>query len=206
MTLSPTNAPFEHRAPEDGLLLREFSHRINNELASAIGAISVAARRSGNREVKTTLRSVEDQLHHYAQIHRVLQMPEHMVGVDVAAFVQRLCRAISRAKLNSRGIELEFLLDSERCWRLGLIVYELVTNSARHAFRAKGGSIRVELTATDFFVKCQVTDNGAGESTWRPGRGLKIVDALAKTLGGRIHRRVGPDGAMSVLIFPARSR
>ena len=36
------------RSLEARLLLREFSHRINNEFASAIGVISIAAARSAN--------------------------------------------------------------------------------------------------------------------------------------------------------------
>ena len=37
--------PSERFSSEARLLLREFSHRINNEFASAMGAISVAAAR-----------------------------------------------------------------------------------------------------------------------------------------------------------------
>jgi hypothetical protein len=40
---------------EARLLLREFSHRINNEFTSAIGAISVAAAHSTNNEAKAVL-------------------------------------------------------------------------------------------------------------------------------------------------------
>jgi two-component sensor histidine kinase len=36
---------------------------------------------------------------------------------------------------------------SERCWQLGMIVYELVTNVARRAFFEGGdGEVRVELS------------------------------------------------------------
>ena len=52
-----------------------------------------------------------------------------------------------------QGIELELAsrplkLRSERCWKLGLIVSELITNSARHAFGDRGGTIQVELSAS----------------------------------------------------------
>jgi two-component sensor histidine kinase len=40
---------FFHQA----VLLHELNHRINNEYASAIGAVSLAAAQSGNEEVKT---------------------------------------------------------------------------------------------------------------------------------------------------------
>jgi hypothetical protein len=57
------------------LLFREFSHRINNEFASAIGVISVAAR-SVNNEAKVALAAVQDRLQTYALVHHALRMPE----------------------------------------------------------------------------------------------------------------------------------
>jgi two-component sensor histidine kinase len=114
---------------ETRLLLREFSHRINNEFASAISVISVAAARSGSDEAKAALVTVQDQLQNYAQVHRALQMPEHGIRIDAATYLRQLCRAISRSKLDGKGIELlvvdrAFHMMSERCWRLGLIVSE----------------------------------------------------------------------------------
>jgi two-component sensor histidine kinase len=80
---------------EARLLLREYSHRINNEFASAIGAISVAAAHSANNEAKAVLAAVQDQLQNYAQVHHALQLPEHSSRIDVAAYLQQLCQAIT---------------------------------------------------------------------------------------------------------------
>jgi two-component sensor histidine kinase len=193
---------------EARLLLREFSHRINNEFASAIGVISIAAARSADDEAKVALAAVQDRLQNYALVHHALQMPEGVSCIDAAAYLRQLCWAISRSKLERKGIELRFVertfrMNSERCWRLGLIVSELITNAERHAFRNGGGSIRVELLPSLSFVECRVTDNGTAEANARPGHGLKIVEALAKSLGGTIDQRFGPHGATAVLIFPA---
>jgi two-component sensor histidine kinase len=49
-------------------------------------------------------------------------------------------------------------MDFERCWRLGLIVSELITNAERHAFRNAGGCIRVKLLPSQSFAECRVTD------------------------------------------------
>jgi two-component sensor histidine kinase len=198
----------ERFSSEARLLLREFSHRINNEFTSAIGAISIAAR-SANNEAKAALAAVQDQLQNYAQVHHALQLPEHSSCIDAAAYLQQLCRAISRSKLDRKGIELRlverpFRMDSERCWRLGLIVSELITNAERHAFRNAGGCIRVELLPSQSFAECRVTDDGANEGNIRPGHGLTIVDALARSLGGTFDQQFGPQGATSVLIFPWR--
>jgi two-component sensor histidine kinase len=193
---------------EARLLLREFSHRINNEFASAIGAISIAAARSADDEAKVALAAVQDRLQNYALVHHALQMPEDVSCIDAAAYLRHLCWAISRSKLERKGIELRYVertfrMNSERCWRLGLIVSELITNAERHAFRNGGGSIRVELLPSLSFVECRVTDNGTAEANARPGHGLKIVEALARSLGGTIDQRFGPHGATAVLIFPA---
>src|SRR5271170_3250414 len=192
------------------LLLREFSHRINNELTSAIGAISAAAERSANNETKAVLAAVQDQLQSYAQVHHVLQLPEHNSCIDAGAYLRQLCRAISRAKLDRKGIELllvehPFRMDSERCWRLGLIVSELITNAERHAFRNAGGCIRVELLPSQWFAQCRVTDDGTNEGNFIcPGHGFTILELLARSLGGTIDQHFGPQGSTSVLIFPFR--
>lgn len=198
-------------ACEARLLLREYSHRINNEFASAISAISLAARRSTTNETKRALARIQDQLFNYAQVHHALQIPEYSSEIDAAAYLRALCKAIRRSKLDGKGIELvlverKFQMNSERCWRLGLIISELITNAVRHAFNERGGVIRVELQPSRSFVKCRVTDNGTSEPNTRPGYGLKIIAALVRSLDGTIEQRFRPRGATSVLVFPTDKR
>jgi two-component sensor histidine kinase len=96
----------ERYSSEARLLLREFSHRINNEFASAIGMISVVAGHLSNGEAKTALAAVEDQLHNYARVHHVLQMPEHNSRIDAAAYLRQLCRAAFRDNEGLIRVEL----------------------------------------------------------------------------------------------------
>jgi two-component sensor histidine kinase len=193
------------------MLLHEFSHRVVNEFASAVGAISLAAARSRNAEVKSALAAVEDLLHNYASVHRCLRMPERDGRAHAPEYLRELCRAISRSQLDRRGINLVFAehevrMDAARCWRLGLIVSELITNSARHAFTDRAGLIRVELTASATFYKCDVTDNGRNARVIRPGRGLGIINALANGLEGSISQEFGSRGSRSRLTFPIEAR
>ena len=158
-------------------------------------------------EAKATLGAVQDRLHNFARVQHALQMPEHGSRVDAAAYLRQLCRAICCSKLDAKGIQLvlverSFQMDSERCWRLGLIVSELITNSARHAFRDNGGCIRVELLPSPPIIECRVTDNGSSQPTVRPGNGTRIIASLAKSVGGTIDQHFGPQGATAVLLFP----
>jgi two-component sensor histidine kinase len=66
------------RLLHQAVLLHELNHRINNEYASAISAVSLAAAHSGNEEVKLALSAVNELLHSYADVHRALQMPDTM--------------------------------------------------------------------------------------------------------------------------------
>ena len=84
-----------------------------------------------------------------------------------------------------------------------MLFRSLITNSARHAFGDHGGVIRVELLPSASIIECRVTDNGTSKPRIRPGNGTKIVASLAKSLGGAIDQRFGPEGATAVLIFPA---
>jgi two-component sensor histidine kinase len=196
--------------PEERLLLREFAHRISNEFASAISVISIAAARSANDEVKIALTAAEDRLQNYARVHQALRVPEHGSLIDATSYLRQLCRAISRSRLDVKSVELVLVdrplrMNSDRCWRLGMIVSELITNAARHAFHESGGVIRVDLRSSQSFVECRVTDNGTAAANIRPGHGLEIVEALAKGLDGKIDQQFGPQGATTAVIFPVGS-
>ncbi len=176
---------------EEYLLLRELTHRINNELTSTIGFITISAARSNNFAVKVALSDVMEHLYNHARVYRALQMPPADKWVDAAKYLRELCQSISLSKLQHRGIELLLVehplqLRAARCWRLGMIVSELITNASRHAFgESDSGAIRVDLRMCGSCVECCVTDNGCGLENAHPGQGSEIVRSLARSLAGR---------------------
>ena len=201
---------FAPRLPalSERLLLFELNHRINNEFASAINCVSLAAVRTESAEVKIALNHVVDLLHQHADVHRALKTPERNVVIDAAEYLQVLCRAMCRSRLDRLGIKLVLAADtvwlhSERCWRLGMIVNELVTNVARHAFfENRDGEVRVELSQAGTLARCGVSDNGSAAARVRPGHGLEIIGDLAKSLSGQINHSFGARGSVSTLALP----
>jgi two-component sensor histidine kinase len=203
--LEPTN---QTTCFDGALLMRELSHRINNEFASAISVISLTAARSGSSEVKAALSDVSDRLHRYADVHRTLQMPEYHTCINAALYLQQLCLSISRSRLEPNNIKLilavrPLSIPSDRCWRLGMIVYELITNSARHAFQGTEGKVLVQLHSAENFVECRVSDNGRSPPQIQRGRGLAIIHELAEHVDGRFEQSFGIEGSSSLLIFPS---
>ncbi|HTV37998.1 MAG TPA: sensor histidine kinase [Xanthobacteraceae bacterium] len=196
---------------EEQVLLRELNHRINNEFASLVSLVTLAAARSGNNDVKLALRHVTDLIHNCADVHHALQMPEDdACAVDAAAYLRKLCLSIKRSKLDRTKIGLvlsarPMSLRSDQCWLLGMIVHELVCNAVRHAFSAGQGEIRIVLSLKGTLIECKVLDNGTAPVIKRPGRGLKIIDVLAKRLNGRFAQQFSKQGSTSNLVFPRNS-
>jgi hypothetical protein len=146
-------------------------------------------------------------LHNYADMHRALQMPAFSTAVDGSRYIRTLCQLMKRAILDRRGIEIvlsaePLQLRSEQCWRLGMIVAELIINSSRHAFGDGGGTIRIELSSLGTFAQFRFVDDGTPKHSSTAGQGLKIIDALALALNGEIVHRSESDGTTSILIFP----
>ena len=156
---------------DEQTLLRELNHRVNNEFTSAINLVSVAAVRAEGSEAKAALTNVVELLHGYADVHRALMTPDRETLIDAAGYARKLGFAMSRSVLSRMNIRLACAADtlplaSERCWRLGLIIHELVTNSAKHAcFDGRDGEIRIELTRLGASVNCIVSDNGSASAT-----------------------------------------
>jgi two-component sensor histidine kinase len=194
--------------PDGLLLLRELDHRIKNELTSAIYGVSAKAVHSDSVAVKAALLDVVDLLHQWGDVHRALHMPEQGRLTDAATYLQQLCLAVTKYRLDRLAIRVVFSaddlrLEGERCWRLGLIVSELLTNVARHAqFDAGHPELRVELMLAGNVVKCRVSDNGSAPEPVRRGRGLAIIGELASSLGGRVHTSCAAEGYSFLVTFP----
>ena len=201
--------PLERNHADVSLLFREMTHRILNEYSAAINMLSLAAAKAADAQVKTTLQTAADRLHGHAVAHRALQLPATEDPMDLTDHISRICRAIYRSRLHTRGIKLSVSgeavpLSAEQCWYTGLIISELVTNAAKHAFNQRVGSIWVEARSTDEQVQCAVIDDGVVPVRHSPGRGTEINDALARRLGGKLRRTFSSRGTIAILTFPCR--
>src|SRR5262245_11386223 len=196
MTFTPTIS--------EQALLQELNHRISNEFQSALSLVSLTAARSRSQEVKDALSGVTVLLHHYAEVHRALQVPHERDRVDAAEYLRKLCLPIRRAKLERAHCHLllaapPLVLNSADASAVGCVVYEIITNAARHAFHGRTGEIRVEMLRAGVFVHCKVMDNGSAPADVQRGHGLRIIEELVKALDGRFEQRFGTAGSTSIL-------
>ena len=186
----------------------EFLHRVQNEYTKAISFVSIIATRASNPEAKASLGQVIDHLHASAKAYRALRPRISGELVDYTADVATLCRIMTSAGFDQRGIALDLtvcgsiLLDGVQCWRANLILSELITNASRHAFGTRGGRISIIVTMACGWIVCQVSDDGSSAPTPEPGLGTQLVDALTADLKGDIKRMYGESGTVVTLSFP----
>jgi two-component sensor histidine kinase len=188
-------------------LLEEVSHRVINEYAEAISTLSLAATRSANAHARATLRNAANRLQAHAEAHRALLAPASAGTIALADHLDHVCASMANASLAERGVRLlvetdEVWMDADRCWRVGLIVVELIRNAARHGLGGGPGSIRISVVEAAGHVSCVVSDNGRPPPALRPGRGCRLIDTLARELGGAASWCFTPDGCAATLAFP----
>jgi two-component sensor histidine kinase len=193
-------------------LLDELNHRIKTELASMINLVSFKAVWTDNVDAKEELSKVVDLLQQHVELHSLLTMPDRDALVDASEHLRKLGSAMSRSKLDRMNIHLVLSVDtlpleSERCWHLALVVYELVANAVRHAcFDGQDGEIKIKLRRAGSWVNCRVTDNGSGLGGIKPGRGLRIVGDLTRSLGGQMDHTFSTTSTSLAFDFPLTQR
>ena len=163
------------------LLLREMHRRVANSFAVVCGILRREFASSAQPELQELLRRCEARIVALGNLHRFLTIGGHEERISVQFYIERLCEALVEAVLEPMGVRCEVFADdgifrSEHCELLGLIIAELATNAAKHAFRERDDRLlRVEfINNTDSWV-CVVSDNGVGSPAMSSGVGSRIL-------------------------------
>lgn len=189
-------------------LIDEISHRVINEYSEAICALDRAARAVRDDRAQAALTLAAIRLRAHAEAHRALQSPGIEGPIELTQYIGRLCVCLAKASLAESCVGLtlnadEVWLDAARCWRVGLIVAELVRNAARHGLSGGAGEIWIEIGEVDGRITCSVCDDGSGAPSGQGGRGRRLVQALAAELDGSVEWCFAPSGCCARLDFPS---
>jgi two-component sensor histidine kinase len=193
------------READEFLLLREMHHRVANTLAVLAIVLRREFTKSISSEVRESFERHEARIIAVGDLHRSLVVGSSRDRISIQCHMERVCEALSEALLKPLGICCEVVSDAgevpaERCERLGLVVAELVTNTAKHAFCGRaGGIVRVALAERAGFLVCVVSDNGVGAGVSTAGIGSNILDQLVRSIEGSLVVKSGRTGT-SVIV------
>jgi two-component sensor histidine kinase len=194
---------------ERDLMLRELEHRTKNNLQTVAALIGVQLRRAADEPARQALRQALSRIDSISEAQRNL----YVVGdatrsVDMAAYLQGLCGNLAEALFLGELVRLDCRadageLDRDRAVAIGLIVNELVTNAAKHAFADGGaGQINVVFERERRGYRLIVEDNGRGLpadfATRGLGLGRGLVEAFTRQVGGSLIVGDGPGARFEV--------
>lgn len=200
--------PIHGRHTGAWLYLDEVMHRVINDYALMLSTVRVASTRVSDVESWQVLNELSTRLHAAAMTFRVLSPPLDPAPRRLDAELETLCRTLTSTLLARSAIRLALIakpvcVDARQCWKILLVVSELVTNAARHAFHeSEAGSIVVELSVEAGIVRCAVVDDGTAPAMIAPGRGSSILEAIAAEVGGTIMRSHTSRGSAVALLLP----
>jgi two-component sensor histidine kinase len=190
--------------PDTQLASREANHRFLNTLSALHGLLRSDFGGFVDPAVRDAVSVFSSRIQAFASVHRTLGEDSGQDRVDAAAHLAKLCEELCAAHLAPRGVRCEFRSDPANlphavCQKLSLIVVELVTNAAKHAFGGRsGGRVSVSLRRAANGWICQVADNGSG-LRGGGGDGMQLVRGLAQALGGALLVHSDAGGVIATL-------
>jgi two-component sensor histidine kinase len=183
------------RSAERGAMLHEVNHRAKNSIQIAISLLNVQRHASDDPKVRLSLASAVERLSHIARVHSMLygHTPDQQV-IDFGKYLEAFCRELREALAGDIEVVChgsdELTLDSRRAVNLALITSEGVTNALKHAFpEGRAGTVSVSCTRHGAqHASLTVHDDGIGigDGTSDATIGLKLIQTLAKGIGGTL--------------------
>lgn len=197
------------------LMLAEFEHRVKNNFAIVASMLDIQRRRAGDTAAGEALGAAMMRVDSIARAHRHLYRDGRSSEVNVKDYLEDLCATLSDALLLRGGVVLVCDVDSAPIQRdhavsIGLIVNELVTNAAKHAFTGRErGRIAVSWKRrNEGGWRLTVADDGAGlppgpqPKRKDGGLGQRLIEAFAHQAGGTLTTDSDKTGTQVMMDVP----
>ena len=186
----------------------ELNHRVKNNLAAVSAMLSMQARLADDTGVREQLQKAVDRIQTIGDVHASLYQLSSVDQVDFGDYLRRLCERLADTVVDSERVRLAVTADPvmtplDEAVSLGLIVNELVTNAAKHAYPPPAaGQIRVTLRHTPDELVLNVSDDGRGLPDTLEGRGIgmRLVRSLVQQCRGRLEITGGHGASFTVRV------
>lgn len=204
------NAERDRQIQQRDLLLAEFDHRLKNNFTAVAGLLQLQMHRATDPVVREELAGALNRVESIATANRFLYSQGAPAGaVDIAAYLGELCAALASALLRTDRVKLHCkvepaTIERDRTVAIGLIVNELVTNAARHAFPdERAGTITVSFQPCERGYQLVVEDDGCGLPPQpRDGSlGRRLIAAFVREAKGELRTKSSAAGTRCTVLL-----
>jgi len=184
----------KHAEVRQSEMFDELNHRVKNNLAVVSAMLSMQSRVARSPEVRDHLARAVDRIQTIADVHASLYRSGRKDEVDFSTYLHDLCARLAMSVVDKTRVRLTVeaepsVLSLDKAIALGVVVNELITNAAKHAYPAPAtGTISVRLTREGAGLRLRVEDIGPGlpDKPNPAGLGMRLVRSLVQQLGATL--------------------
>jgi two-component sensor histidine kinase len=191
----------EDALAEKQVLLSEVHHRVKNNLQIVTSMLSLGLT---SDTPSAALQQAIDRVRAIGAVQELLYSSQRFRDVECGELLREITSNLAMMYgRNEVTLELQCAavqLDVGRATSVALIVTELVINAYKHAFPDRAGTIRITLSREGTLNRLAVADDGVPfpDAPSSSGTGLRIAQALARKLGGRLEITTQPQKSVGV--------
>jgi two-component sensor histidine kinase len=194
------------------LLMKEINHRVKNSLQLVSSMFHLQARATSDPAIVEALETARGRVNAIARVHERLYRDSEVTTVDLVAYLADVCADLKDVTAPS---EIDFepadqlRVTTDRAVQIALLIVELVTNSAKHAYpEGAAGRITTRIQrASATTISVSVRDYGLGvPKDFNPeqsrGFGMTILRAFLEQSGATLTVRSMTPGAEFLVVIP----
>ncbi|MEQ8473396.1 MAG: sensor histidine kinase [Marinoscillum sp.] len=174
-------------------LLKEQNHRVKNNLQMISSLLSLQSQKLLSADAKNALNNSQLRVNSVALLHRMLYEGDHIGKINLSEYISTLVEEIRfsahRTILANLDIEENLSLKIEQSTSLGLIVNELITNSAKHIPTEVHIEIQLSIKREAGKLSLSYQDNGPGvdPEVWKRSEsfGNQLIRIQSDQLNGQ---------------------
>jgi len=198
----------EESNKQKAFLLKEIHHRVKNNLNIVASILGLEKFESDTEEVHQLIMKNKLRIESIAMVHEILYENSNLEHIDFESYVRKLSKHILTTESQDNSIEMRFdivklELNIEPMMQFGIILNELITNSIKHAFAAKGGKISIALARVEDGYTLTYKDNGKGSLSKPKGFGSSLIEMSIQQLDGQLKYSV-EDGFKYEISFSSK--
>jgi light-regulated signal transduction histidine kinase (bacteriophytochrome) len=194
------------RLEQQGFLVREVNHRVQNSLTLVSSFLGLQARHADPAAAEQ-LNEARRRVRAVSMVHSRLYRAETGASVVMARYFAELIEDLGgsmgadwQARMTSDLAPL--MMDAGRAVTVGLILTELIINAQKYAYDGRPGPIHVNLEEDPDVFRLTVEDQGKGGHAVGGGFGSLMIQSLVGQLGGELTYRDASPGLRVVLKAP----
>lgn len=193
---------------------KELTHRVTNGYHAVAMRLRVQARSIKDPAARALCIKMAEHVEAMAMVHRHLYENRDSSLQELHEYLDLLCHDLSAAVVQknisiTEELESDVVVGTDSATTIGMVVAELITNAAKHAFGGRKGSIHICLRRVGDVAEISVTDNGHGlpdgfQLEGQAGLGMRLMLHQAKSLRGKLAFSSSATGATFTFSFPVK--